>query len=219
MTRRAAFQIGLLGVMAATVVVLGLNLLEKDRYPSGLDPRAEAGPGELPPWIPPVLLHPCVWCELCLHRFELAESRIAVTVADRDGWYRIFWAGTDTYVYDDPAVLGVALRNRTAEIAEGTWTLRGRYAPMERAESHPCPAAAGAVDARYALRRGSYPGSGVPAADPSGTLLLPRRFMWIQYPFLGAGDRDLWWELENPETFAGASKIPCSCGQPVPGKK
>jgi len=211
MTRRTKIEVAAIAVLAAAVVILFLNLLEVDDYPPGLTPEEAARPGDLPPWLSPVLLHPCEVCQVCSHKFESAECRLAVTVIDHDGWYRLFWAGSETYVYDDPAYVGAALRNRTAELAGGTWTIRGRYAPEHKADPHPCPAAAGAVDLRYRLRRGRYPGPGDPALDPSGTLAVPLRPLWFRYPFPPDREDDFWWELENPESFAGTKPMPCTC--------
>ena len=211
-SRRAWIEVAILAFLAAIVVVLWLNHGELDEYPPGLDAAEAARPGDLPDWLPPVLAHPCVLCELCLHRFEETECRLAVTVIDRDGWYRLFWSGPETHVYDDAALVGGALRNRTAELAGGTWTIRGRYVPVLPSDPHPCPAAADSVDLRYRLRRGTYPGSDEPALDPSGTLVVPRRIRWFRYPFPLDREDDFWWELENPETFAGTVKEPCSCG-------
>ncbi len=215
MTRRHIVEIAILGLLAAMVVILLLNHLEVDEYPEGINPTLSI-PDDLPKWLSPILFHPCVFCEICPHRFETAECRLFVTVTDRDGWYRLFWAGAETYAYDDPALVGAALRNRTAELAGGTWTIRGRYAPAAPADPHPCPAVAGDVDLRFRLKRGTYPGPADPALDPSGTLAVPRRILWFRYPFPPDRVDDFWWELENPDSFAGTKKKPCACSASSP---
>lgn len=212
MTRRSAWQVGILAAMAATIVILLLNYLEVDRYPKGLD--ASPGPrnADLPIWFPRLMLHGCVYCETCPHRFALSECRLSVTVTDHDGWYRLFWAGDDSYVYDEPEAVAAALRNSTAELTDSILTIRGRYAPVEAADPHPCPAAAGEVELRYRLRHGTFPGFGRPAVDPSGTLSVARTFYWSQRKSPNDPAGDLWWELENPSTFAGTKAVPCPCG-------
>jgi len=197
--------------MAATIVILLLNYLEVDRYPKGLD--APPGPrnAELPIWFPRVILHGCVYCETCPHRFVPSECRLSVTVTDHDGWYRLFWAGSEVYVYEEPEPVVAALRNSTAEVTDATWTIRGKYAPVESMDPHPCPAAVDEVALRYRLRHGTFPGFGRPAIDPSGTLAVARAFYWVQRKSPTDPVGDLWWELENPDSFAGATRKPCSC--------
>lgn len=211
MSRRTQVELAAVVVLAAVVAILFLNIREVDDYPPGLTLEEAARPAGFPPWLPPILIHPCEACQTCSHKFETAECRLAVTILDRDGWYRLFWSAPETYVYDDPAYVGAALRHRTAELSEGTWTIRGRYEPDHKAAAHPCPAAARDVDLRYRLKRGSFPGMGDPAPDPSGTLAAPRRVQWFRYRFPPDREDDFWWELENPETFAGTVKTPCPC--------
>jgi len=210
MTRRAAVELSILAALAATIVILLLNLSEVDRYPPALDP--ESIPGLLPSWFAPALLHPCAVCELCPHRFESVERKLEVTITDRDGWHRLFWAGPETYVYDDAALVGAALRNRTAEFGGGTWIIRGKYAPSLVTEPHPCPPAPGDIELRYRLHRGAFPGEGDRVLDPSGTLAVPRRWLWFRYAFPPDRVDEFWWELENPHAFAGTTKTGCPCG-------
>lgn len=208
-SRRTAIEILILATLAAAIAILVLNHLEVDEYPDGLG--SIPVDRDLPSWLSTTLDHPCETCKACPHKFETAESRLAVTVTDRDGWYRLSWAGSESYAYDDAALVGAALRNRTAELKDGTWTIRGRYLPAERHETHSCTPAAGEVDLRYRLHRGMFPGPGDPAIDPSGTLAVPRRLLWFRYPFPPDCLDDFWWELENPETFAGTKPLPCTC--------
>ena len=212
MSRRVAIELSVVAALAAVVVILFLNHLEVDEYPAGVDPKSAAELGDLPSWLIPELVHPCDVCKGCAHRFEATECRLAATVLDHDGWYRLFWAGSETYVYDDAALLGAALRNSTAEFVGGTWTIRGRYVPKDKPAAHECAAAVDQVDLRYRLRRGSYPGPGDPLIDPSGMLPVPLRILWFRYPFPPDRVDDFWWELENPDTFAGATRAPCACG-------
>ena len=213
MNRSWKIQVAIFAAMAATAVILLLNYLEVDRYPKGLDSPPGPRNAEVPIWLPRLMLHGCVYCETCPHRFVLSECRLSVTVTDHDGWYRLFWAGDDTYVYDDPAQVVAALQNTTAEVTDSIWTIRGRYVPVEATDPHPCPAAAGEVELRYRLRHGAFPGFGRPAVDPSGTLAVARAFYWVQRKSPNDRAGDLWWELENPDSFAGTRKALCPCGR------
>lgn len=218
MTRRTAVELSVLAVLAAAALILFLNFDEEDAYPEAMTAEEAAAPVDLPSWLSPTLAHPCEVCKLCAHRFEVVECRRVVTVIDRDGWYRLFWAGPETYAYEDAALVGGALRLRTAEFGEGAWTIKGRYVPANPTDPHPCPASADTVDLTYRLRQGPFPGPGDPALDPSGTLAVPVRFPWFRYRFPPGDDVEFWWELENPTTFAGSKPNPCACGHPVPEK-
>jgi hypothetical protein len=208
MRRRVEFSV--LAILAAAVVLLVLNHLESDEYPAGIDPRATS---DLPTWLMPTLVHACETCKECTHRFEPSECRLNVTVRDRDGWYRLFWSGTDTYVYDDPALVGGALRNRTAELEGGTWIIRGRYRAEHEQPVHSCSEAADQVELTYRLKRGAFPGPADPALDPSGTVAVPSRIQWFRYPYPPDRVDDFWWELENPGSFAGTAATPCRCSK------
>lgn len=209
MRRPATLEVAVLGILAAAIVLLVLNLLEADEYPTAFG--ATRGADELPSWFLAAVEHPCPTCGPCAHRFETAESRIVVTITDHDGWYRLFWAGADTYVYDDPAMVGGALRNRTAELASGTWTIRGRFVPAAPHPGHECTPAPRDVELRYRLRRGIMAEPEEPVIDPSGVFPVPVRVRWFRYPFPPDGLDDFWWELENSSDFAGARPRPCEC--------
>ena len=210
MTRRRAVEFTILAVLAATVVILLLNHLEEDNYSPSSDLRFDE---DLPAWVSPTLTHHCETCGNCSHAFATSECRIRVTVKDRDGWYRLFWAGAEIYTYDDAADVGRALRNRTAELVEGSWIVRGEYAPGDHPGPHACTPAANRVELTYRLRREPYPGPGDPALDPGGTVAVPRRLLWFRYAFPPDRVDDFWWELENPDTFAGENAQPCPCGK------
>jgi hypothetical protein len=205
---RAAIEFAVIAILAAAIVVLLLNYLEVDDYPQSLEASTE--PDSLPPWMPPILFHPCVWCELCPHRFETAECKLTVTVTDRDGWYRLFWKAPETYTYTDPAHFAAALGRRTAEFGGGSWTIRGRYAPVDKPESHPCPSFVDEVRLSYRLNKGPFPGPAAPTVDSTGRLVVPTRMFWFRYPFPPEGYEEFWWELENPSDFARTAR--CACG-------
>lgn len=195
MNRRVAVEIAVLVLLAATVVVLWLNHGEIDEYPpsSTVDTL-----GDLPSWLRATQPYSCEACKERVRRFVPSECRISVTITDRDGWYRLFWAGAETYTYDDAALVGGALRNSTAVLSGGTWTIRGRYVPVEQHPPHVCPGLTGEFELRYRLERGRIPDSIDPVIDSSGALAAPRRFLWFRYPFPPDRVDDFWWELEMP---------------------
>jgi hypothetical protein len=99
-------------LLAFAAVVLWLNLKEPDLYDHAL-PGEPAGPvnQETPKWLP--------------EGVELSENLLKVRVEDGDGWYRLFWAGSETYWFDDAAYFAGALVNRYSRMVEGRWTLKG----------------------------------------------------------------------------------------------
>ncbi|HKS17519.1 MAG TPA: hypothetical protein VJU16_09425, partial [Planctomycetota bacterium] len=181
-----------------------------DNYPEGIDPAGDSI-DDAPKWLARELNHRCDTCKSCPHKFEAGGSRIRVTVRDRDGWHRLFWAGAETYTYDDPAFLAGALRNRTSELVDGRWRILATYVPVENHPPHACTPVAKEIDLRYVLRRGPFPGPGDPVIDPSGTLPVPQRMLWFRFPYPPDRVDDFWWELENPDTFAGAATTVCTC--------
>ncbi|HEU4338909.1 MAG TPA: hypothetical protein VFS19_02475 [Planctomycetota bacterium] len=207
---RRGMESALLAILAATVVILVLNHLEADEYPqsSTVDPL-----GDVPSWLEPTSIHRCPAFTDRTYRFEAIECLIEVTVTDRDGWYRLFWAGPETYRYSDPALVGGALRNGTAVLSGGTWRIRGRYVsnPVPATNSNDYPA--DPVELCYWIGRGKFPGTGDPVLDKGGTTAVPTRFLWFRYPFPPDRVDDFWWELQDPESFAGTLPIPCPCGR------
>lgn len=210
MTRRRAIEFSIIAFLAAVIVILVLNHLEVDDYAPSSDFRFDE---DLPSWISPTLTHPCETCGACSHAFAISECRIRITVRDRDGWYRLFWAGAETYTYDDAALVGRALRNRTSELVGGTWTVKGEYTPGDKPGKHGCTPAAHRMELTYRLRRDPFPGIGDPVLHPSGTVAIPRRVLWFRYSFPPDRVDDFWWELESPDAFEQAQAKPCPCGQ------
>ena len=200
---RRGVEFAVLAILAAAVVLLVLNHLESDEYPASTVPeRLE----KLPPWLSTTFIHRCGETDRA-YRFEATECRTEVTVTDRDGWYRLFWSGADVYTYDDPALVGGALRNRTAELAGGTWIIRGRLVTeQDSGKGDP-------IELRYALRRGMFPGMGTPVMERSGTLPAPTRLLWFRYPYPPDRLDDFWWELENADAFEKTNPLACGCGR------
>ena len=136
---------------AFAVVVLILNILERDVYAFGKPPESptpvvDENDPVFRQILPDHVEHPCDTCGTCSHPVETIESLRILTVIDHDGWYRLFWAENDTYWFDDPAHLGEAFRNPTAETCRGTWTIRAKVkAP------HACREIPDTIRLRYEL--------------------------------------------------------------------
>lgn len=116
-----------LAVLAIAVVLLALNLRERDLYLEG-KPHPPPGPLNLDPtdgtlsWLTLTTEH-----EGCVHTLELLENHRWLRIRDHDGWYRLFWAGDDLYYFDDPSPFNIALGNPTARDPSGEWRIHARY--------------------------------------------------------------------------------------------
>lgn len=124
--RRAA-PYAVMAVLAFAIVVLVLNLRERDDYLDGR-PDPPAGPinvdsddGALA-WLPRTIEH-----DGCVHRAEFLENLRWLRLRDRDGWYRLFWAGDETYYYDDPSPFNAAMKNPTSCDPSGEWKISVAY--------------------------------------------------------------------------------------------
>jgi hypothetical protein len=150
-------------VLAFGVVVLWLNVRERDLYARAL-PGMPAGPinQSPPPWLPPL--------------DEITENLLWTRVEDADGWYRLLWAKADVYWFDDVSDFAGALRNATATNPTGRWTIQGKHAGKPFALA-------------YALREGRPPEGAVEIggiAAPRGVSWFtseyaqgPRTFSWV----------------------------------------
>jgi hypothetical protein len=179
----------LLALMAATIAILVLNILERDGYPPALPapPRESNVPGVDEAFrkiVPPALSHPCPTCGECSHPVETLENRRFVRVLDRDGWYRLSWAGAETYVYDDPAYLVGALQNPTAEVLEGFWWIRARPGAPP-GPPHACPSFPPVICLSYMFLASETPLEDRPAPAAAGLPDAPEYVAW----FSGGGIR------------------------------
>lgn len=124
--RRAAPYV-VMAALAAAIVVLVLNLRERD---DSLDGRLEppAGPINVEPddgalaWLPRTIEH-----DGCVHRAEFVENLRWLRLRDRDGWYRLFWAGDEAYYFEDPAHFNAAMKNPTFHDPSGEWKIAIAY--------------------------------------------------------------------------------------------
>lgn len=113
----------LTALMAAGALLIGLNLRERDRYELGsLDPvdGREDAAHDLELLVPKALTHG----EGCAHPVEVVEQRRRLTLLDRDGWYRLFWSGAETYHYKELVHLAADFNNPTAALPSGRWEIR-----------------------------------------------------------------------------------------------
>mgnify|MGYP001598220482 CR=1 FL=1 len=126
---RRAFPFAVLGVLAFIVLILYLNLRERDFYADGQanQPKGpvnvEPNDGGLP-WLPLHEEH-----DGCVHSAEFTENHSWCRVRDHDGWYRLFWAGDEVYYFEDPSPLHQAMLNPTARDATGEWRIAVTYRP------------------------------------------------------------------------------------------
>jgi hypothetical protein len=107
-------------LLAGVAALLVLNLRERDHFVMG---SLEAVDAHDPP-LPPSWSH-----EACEHPLELLESKGRLTLRDRDGWHRLFWAGDETYYYQELTHLAAELANPTASDPRGSWRLIVRPGP------------------------------------------------------------------------------------------
>src|SRR5262245_32851417 len=138
---KRALPWAVVGLLAFLVVVLLLNLREKDYYDGGsLTPPADDGASldnVLSSLAPRTLVHVCPKCGECTHPVEIFENRRTLTLRDHDGWYKLFWAGDDTYYFEDPIFLAACLQNRTARDPAGEWRIAARVGPATHAKGEP----------------------------------------------------------------------------------
>ncbi len=182
--------------------LLLLNLSEKDYFPYAKT-EPPAGPINLPAptWLPDTISHPCTLCGVCEHKLEVKESHCVLKLHDHDGWYRLFWAGDDTWYYGDPSYFAAALSDPGGAVVEGTWRIQGRY--LSPAHDHACGRASGIAgfDLLYRLAFTEV---------EEGGEAFPERFPWFAYQYK---DRiaHFSWERDS-ET---PSDAPCSCSAPT----
>jgi hypothetical protein len=208
------------GLLAFAVVVLLLNLREKDYYDGGsLTPPGGDGPALdnlLPSLLPPTVVHPCPTCGECTHPVEIEENRRTLTLRDEDGWYKLFWAGGETYYYDDLVFLAAGLLNRTARDPAGSWILRARLGPAThaRAEPHPCGESLSGFLVKYDLFTSETP---IPEEALSQG---PLRVARVVQALARSYDRPhrpatlyFGWRLPDAEALV-TLPAPCPCGRP-----
>lgn len=199
----------LMGLMAAAIVILVLNLLERDVYEHGsLTPPP---PGSNVPdddalftRLPREFIHRCATCGDCSHPLEIVENRRVMTLRDHDGWYRLFWAADEIYHYEDPVYLAQGLQNPSARDPEGTWLIRARIGPPAHGASapHACPEVPGEKAWLYQFFLSERP-----IEPPEGLQVLAYRCRATHRPPV----IHLGW---RPTGTMEHSPSPCACGKP-----
>jgi hypothetical protein len=193
---------------AFVAFALFLNTREKDYYEYGsLSPVA--GHPELDPvfphLVPTELKHDCPSCGACVHPVEVIRNERSLSLRDHDGWYKLFWAGDETYHFEEVQHLAASYENRTARDPEGTWTLHFRAGPPphERAAPHDCGPFRSEFIWIYRLRVNEVRGEPSAALGPG--LVFPYSGNKLP-PLLHFG-----WQLSGTADLPPA---PCPCGKP-----
>ncbi len=203
------------------ILVLLLNLREKDYYDGGsLVPphqgdNVPGNDGAFRDLVDETIAHPCPSCGDCTHPVEITENRRVMTIRDDDGWYKLFWAGHETYHYEDFPPFAASLRNSTARDPRGAWTIRGRLGTAAHGVSppHTCTLAPGPFRLEYELVVSDAP---IPPTSPlaTGTPFTVRTTIpWFTFtpdrphmPYL----LHFGWRLARSEVPA----VHCACGKP-----
>lgn len=175
----AAVQGAAFAFLAALLALLWLNLQESDVYFEGTDEPVR--PASAGGWEPPAGLTPeyrcgCEACGAeggCVYAARVLDAASVYRVVDGDGWYRLFWAGDDTYYFADVSRFLSAMENRSWSRAEGVrrydiaYERRCSYSGGEHACADPVPVR---VRLAYTLVLGPPP-----AAEPirDGPLEIP----------------------------------------------
>lgn len=115
-------------VLGFVILLLILNLSEVDHYPgASREPPGEgADSASRPIGMTEAPRCACV-CLDCRHDIEAAAGRMVFEATDRDGWYRLFWAGSTRYYFSDASSFLTALENETCVDPSGSWKLTVTY--------------------------------------------------------------------------------------------
>lgn len=200
-------------LLLPVAAVLLLNLREKDYYDHGsltpVDPFAAKDDPVLARLVPDAYVHPCPACGDCTHPVEVVENRRELFLHDHDGWYKLFWAGDETYYYDELVYLAAGLQNRTAQDPRGRWFLRLRLGPARhgRVEAHRCREIPAEVTLDYTLVAGDAPLApapleGFPEAFRAWPVLTQEQILDGRLLHLG-------WRADAPRV----ETAPCPCGK------
>ena len=221
----------LIPLMAASILLLLLNIRERDFYEYGEpveDPSSFVGRphqiGEedtfLTALMPEPFVHVCPTRKDCSHPIELIEASRDLWVIDRDGWYRLFWSGDDVYTFKDLVHLAEAMRNPTADAPAGHVILRFRVEPAShpKGEPHKCGDIPTTYSVHYYLEHSEDPVDPSPGADGlySG-IPMPEKIPALAFLYEGLPHRPsilyYFWRLDGPETRIETTR-PCACGKP-----
>lgn len=211
MSARAPWVVAALLLPAAVLLVL--NLREKDYYDHGslapVDPFAAKDDPVLYRLVPETFVHPCPACGDCTHAVEVVENRREMSLRDHDGWYKLFWAGDETYHYEDLVYLAAGLQNGTGRDPHGRWFLRLRLGPAThaRVEAHACRDIPAEATLDYTLVAGDAPLEPAPLEGFPGVF----RAWPVLTQAMPPDDRllHLGWRADAPRVDAS----PCPCAR------
>jgi hypothetical protein len=138
------------------LLILLLNLREKDYYENGSLTPVAGDPSLDPAFkllVPESFRHACPTCGECAHPIEVVANRRVLSLRDRDGWYKLIWAGDETYHFEELQHLAACYENRTAESPYGRWNILAKVGPPQHAKGppHECGAAPQTLQYRYDL--------------------------------------------------------------------
>lgn len=174
--------------LAFGIVVLLLNLREADEYefgslkPPGRASNVTADDFAIQRVFPDLrFTHACAGCGECVHPFEIVENRRTLSMRDHDGWHKAFWAADEQYHYEDPVhLLADWGKNRTAELPQGSWSIRLRAGRSTHgnAPSHDCGRIPREISLAYELVAAENPlDESFHSGD--GPLKILQTFTWI----------------------------------------
>lgn len=204
--------------LAFIVVLLILNVRERSEYEFGTVTPPAAGnnvPADDAAFLQVLpelrIVHPCSGCGECVHPFEIVENRRVISLHNRSGWYRLFWASNRDYYYTDPVHLFADwARNRTAEAPRGLWRIRLRAGPAthQSAPAHGCGQIPRELVLGYELVLSEEPIEEFYFSG-DGPLRIPKSFSWLVTD--PGKPMSLGWRLVgDPKVDAG----PCPCARP-----
>ena len=198
---------------AFVAFILFLNLRERDYYEGGsLAPVAgdPAGDPVFSLLFAPEIRHSCPTCGECVHPVEVVENRRTLQLHDHDGWYKLFWAGDETYYFEELQHLAACYENRTAEDPRGEWVIRTRVGPAAHGggEPHECGAIPARTEYRFELVVQDHPIVELAQFD------LPPALPVITYRYDGDKLPPFLYYGWRPASPPNAGAIPCPCGKP-----
>ncbi len=207
--------------MLLTILILLLNLREKDNFGAGspVPPRGDNVPdddGTFRKLVPEKIAHPCPVCGDCTHPVETVENHRTLTIRDHDGWYRLFWAGDEIYHFEEFPLFAACLRNSTARDPAGRWKIRCRLGPPTHGVTppHVCTPIPGDFSLEYELVVSPAPLEPEPPLRTDTPFsVLPVTDWFSFYPDRPHLPRILHfnWRLAGPPDIP---VVRCECGKP-----
>ena len=207
---KSAFPWILTALGAFVAFMLYLNTTEMDYYENGSLTPVAGDPSPDPAFrllASEEVRHSCSICGDCVHPVEIVENRRTLSLRDRDGWYKLFWAADETYYFEELQHLAANYENRTADNPSGSWTITGRILPSvhKGCPAHEC----GPVNPGFTLTYSLVVRESPITPNPGGSL-----YHALTYPYSGnklPPSLNFGWELQ---TAHYPQPVPCPCGTP-----